>query len=230
MMKGSLLRISLVTQKLMRQNRLLLLLMLLWPCVLSGILMVAERGAPARDDVASILAQELFYGLVLVSLAASVALGTEWKARRTQQVLGRAVGRTEYLLALGASAYVPFAGYLLVWVCNAALFAGLLHASLPMLLVTLVAGLSAGLVLCATGLLFSAVLPQIAAAVGTGLVLAGCVAVGRHGARGMMALFGIVSGFGTPPTVPWVPVAEAAGVAFVIVVLAAVLFARKDLP
>ena len=51
MVRGSLFRITLVARKLMRQNRIVLSLMLLWPCVLSAIVLGAFHGAPAKEDV-----------------------------------------------------------------------------------------------------------------------------------------------------------------------------------
>ncbi len=229
MMTASLLRIALVARKLMRQNRVVLLLMLLWPCVLSAIVLGAFHGAPAKEDVVAILEQELFYGMVLVALGASVALGTERKAHRTQQVLGRAVSRTEFLLALGLSAYLPLAAYLLVWVGNAEAFAFLLHAGLPRLFATLVAGFSAGLLLCAAGLLFSVVLPQLGAAACTGVVLAGLVGAGRAGWGGVAGLLGVVTGFVLPTAVPWIAVGESTGASLLVVLVAALLFSRKDM-
>ena len=223
-MNGSLLRMSLATRALLRQNRVLLLLLLLWPFVLSAILLAAEHGAPATEDIAAILEQELFYGLVLVGLGASVALGTEQRARRAQQLLGRAVGRAEYLLALGVSAYLPFTAYVLVWLVNAAAFAGLLHLRTPMLLPPVVAELAAGLLLCAVGLFCSVVLPQMLAAVATGLVLAALLAVGTQGRGSVAHLFAVTVGAQGTVLVPWRDAGEAVLAAGLIVVLACLVF------
>ncbi len=225
-MNGSLLRISLVVRTLLRQNRVLLLL-LLWPFVLSGILLAADHGVPAAEDIAAILQQELFYGLVLVGLGASVALGTEQRAHRTQQVLGRAVGRAEYLLALGVSAYLPFAAYVLVWLVNAAMFAGLLHLHTPMLLPPVVAEFVAGLLLGAAGLLFSVVLPQMLAAVATGVTLAALFAAGTHGLGSVAGLFGVIAGASGP--VPWAAAGEGVLAAGVVLAAGCLVFARADL-
>ena len=228
-MNGSLLRISLVARTLLRQNRVLLLLLLLWPFVLSGILLAADHGAPATEDIAAILEQELFYGLVLVGLGASVALGTEQRAHRTQQVLGRAVGRAEYLLALGVSACLPFAGYVLVWLINAAMFAGLLHLHTPMLLPPVVAEIAAGLLLCAVGLLCSVVLPQMLAAVATGVVLAGLLAAGSEGLGSVARLFAVIAGnYGSRPA-PWAAAGEGVLTAGIVAAIACLVFVRRDL-
>ncbi len=230
-MNGSLLRISLIAGTLLRQNRVLILL-LLWPFVLSGILLAADHGAPATEDIAAVLEQELFYGLVLVGLGASVALGTEQRAHRTQQVLGRAVGRAEYLLALGVGAYLPFAGYVLVWLVNAAAFAGLLHLHTPTLLPPVVAEFAAGLLLCGVGLFCSVVLPQMPAAAATGAALAALLGAGAHAggrAAQLFGLFAAILGERGGRAVPWAGAGEAIIVSAVAIVAAALVFARRDL-
>ena len=227
-MSGNLRRVAFVTAALIRRSRVLVLLLLLWPCLLSGILLVASHGKPAGEDVASILEQELFYGLVLAGLGASSAFGLKQRARRTQQILGRAVSRAEYLLALGASAYVPFFGYTLVWLGNALLFAGLLHLRTPMLLPAFVAELTAGLLLCAAGLLCSVLLPQLAAAAVTGTLLAGLLAAGTRGLGAVPELFALTVGFRTAARVPWAAVAETLLIACATLAVGSAVFARRD--
>jgi hypothetical protein len=228
-MNGSFPRISIVTRTLLRQNRVMIMLLLLWPCVLSGILLAASHGAPATEDVASILEQELFYGLVLVGLGSSVALSTEQRARRMQGVLGRAVGRSEYLLALGASAYLPFAGYVAVWLLNAGAFAGLLRLRTPALMPAVLAEFSAGLLLCVAGLLFSVLLSQLLAAVATGVVLAGLLAGGTRGWGGVARLFAAALGGPTLLDKLWPGAWQALAASVVLALLAVLLFERKDL-
>ncbi len=230
-MSGSLLRVSLVAGKLMRGNRILLILMLVWPCVLTGIVLASAQGHPAAEDVASILEQELFYGLALVGLGASLALGTEQRANRTQQVLSRAVGRGEYLLALGLSAYLAFAGYVLVWLLNAVLLSGMLHQHAPALFTVLLAELSGGVLLCGFGLLWSVVLPQMFAAGGTSIVLGLLLVAGMHGFQGVAVLFGVITGSVQirPSLFLWGDVGQAIAGFVVLVVMAVLLFTRKDL-
>ena len=225
-MSGSLERIALVTSKLVGQNRVLLVLFLLWPCALSAIVWFASHGSPVTEDVVAILEQELFYGLVLVGLGASVAFGTEQRARRVQQALGRAVSRWEYLLALGAAAYLPFAAYVLVWFVNAGAFATVLHLRLPLLIPTTIAELLCGLMLCAAGLLASVLMPQMLAGGATGLLLAGCSAAGAANWGGVARLFAIVLGRSSQLDV--LSTAEALGLVSLLLVLAVTAFARKD--
>ncbi len=230
-MRGSFPRISLVAGKLMRGNRILLILLLVWPCVLTGIVMASAQGHPAAEDVASILQQELFYGLALVGLGASLALGTEQRAHRTQQVLSRAVNRGEYLLALGLSAYLPFAGYMLVWLLNAAVLSAFLHQHAPALFTVLLAELAGGLLLCGFGLLWSVLLPQMFAAGGTGIVLGLLLVAGSHGFHSVAVLFGIVTGSlqtKLSATV-WGDAGQAAAGFAVLAVAAVLLFTRKDI-
>ncbi len=222
-------RVRLVTFALLRQNRVLVGLLLLWPCVLSGVLVAVDHGRPATEDVAAILQQELFYGLVLVGLGASVGLGTEMRARRVQQVLGRAVGRTEYLLALGTAAFLPFAGYVLVWLLTASAFAGLLHLHAPMLAAAVLAEAASGVLLCAAGLLFSVLLPQTLAAVATGGALTGLLTAARFGWGGVAQLFNAAIGGLSAVGALWGGVGEALIAAAVLTAFAAVVFAHKDL-
>ena len=194
-MHGSLRRIALVTRMLIHQNSVLVIFLLFWPCILSGILMLADHGRPQAEDAASILQQELFYGLVLVGFGSSVALGTEQRARRSQQVLGRAVSRTEYLLALGCASYLPFLGYTLVWLLNAAAFGGLLHLHTPTLLPVVLAEVAAGFLVCSVGLLSSTLLPQMGAGAACGLILAALFGAGVHGLGSVASVFGMVAGY-----------------------------------
>ncbi len=225
----SLRRIGLVARKLLRQNRILLGFLLLWPCVLPAVLFAVDRGRPASEDVAAVLQQELFYGLVLVGLGASVALGTEQRARRVQQVLGCAVGRAEYLLALGLSAIAPFAGYVLVWALTAGSFAGLLHLRVPSLLAAVLAEAVSGVLLCAAGLLFSVLLPQTLAAIFTGAVLTGLLTAARYGWGGVARLFNAAIGGVSTVGALWAGVGESLILAVVLVAAASAVFARKDL-
>ena len=220
-------RIALVTRTLMRQNRVLLGCLLLWPCIVTAILLAASRGAPALDDATAALEQELFYGLVLAGLGAGTALGTEQRARRTPQVLGRAVSRTEYLLSLGASTYLPFLAYVLVWLGNAGFFAGVLHLHTPLLLASLTAELTAGLLLCAVGLLCSVLFPQLLAAAVTGVVLAALVGTGMRGGGGMSRLFAAAIGQAPAGSI-WGAAAASVPVAAAVTALGALVWARRD--
>jgi len=230
-MSGSVLRISLVTGKLMRGNRILLVLLLMWPCVLTGIVLASAQGHPAAEDVASILQQELFYGLAMVGLGTSLALGTEQRAHRTQQVLSRAVSRGEYLLALGLSTYLPFAGYALVWLLNAGVLSGLLHQHAPALFTVLLAELAGGLLLCGFGLLWSVLLPQMLAAGGTSVVLGLLLVAGTHGLRSVATLFGVTTGSlpGKLSLMVWGDAGQAVAGFMVLTVVAVSLFVRRDL-
>jgi hypothetical protein len=174
------------------------------------------------------LQQEMFYGLVLVGLGASVALGRELRAHRVAGVLGRAIGRGEYLAALALSALLPFLGYVAVLGVNGAAFDVLLGAGLPGFGQRIVAELLAGVLTCSLGLMFSVWLPQIGAGVATGLVLAGLTAGGKQGMGGLGALFATVSGAAFQGSLAVAGVLTAAATALLLVI-AVMLFRRKDI-
>lgn len=228
-MNGSTHRIWIILTTLMRQNRLLLIGLVFWPFVLSLILFLASSGRPDTEDALSILHQELFYGLVLVGLGASTALGTEERARRTQQVLGRAASRTEYLLALGLSAYLPFLGYVLAWLLNALALAASLHRLPTGLAALLSCELVVGLLIGAAGLVWAVVLPQLAAAAADGLCLSLLLFAGAHSQSGWLAAFGCL-GTGIPPTQGLAPsLALTVAASILLAGIGCVIFDRRDL-
>lgn len=218
---------ALLTRTLLRQNRILLLLLTVWPCLLTLIAWFASSGQPPIDDITAILQQELFYGLALVGLAASTALGTERRARRVQPVLSRAIARWEYLGALAAAAYLPFTGYVLVWWANAEVLAGLLQQPALLPSMPALAELPAGLLLCTAGLVASVVLPQIAAAILIGVLLAVCSAAGSADWGGIANVFAAVLGFA--PRLAPVACLEALSLSAVLFLAAAWWFNQADL-
>jgi hypothetical protein len=227
-MKASLLRIGIATATLLRQNRVLIALLLLWPFALSAILLISSHGQPSVDDAAAILQQELLYGLALVGLGASTALGTEQKARRTEQMLGRALGRAEYLLALGGSAYLPFLGYLAVWLVNVVVFNALVRPGLPSVAGLGAAAIVAGFLLASVGLFFSTWLPQFAALAASGISLGLTLAVGMRGWSGIWALFGAVAGEPGSRSVRFDGIAEGVSAGILLVWAASASFRRRD--
>ena len=227
-MRHSAKRILLTTSALMRGNRVLIALLLLWPCLLSAILIAASHNSLSVEDVQAILQQELFYGLALVGLGGSTALGAELRAHRVQGVLGRAVGRAEYLLALGASAFVPFAGYVLVLLGNAVCFVAVFHATLPPLAPALACEFAAGVLVCAVGLLFSVLLPQVAAAVATGVVLGLLFAAGTRGGGSLLGAFAAIEGRSCDGSL-WIALGAPLAAALLAFGGAAAALAHKDL-
>jgi hypothetical protein len=228
-MNGSLQRIWLILTTLLRQNRLLLIGLVLWPFVLSLILFVAANGHPEVDDALSILHQELFYGLVLVGLGASTALGTEERTHRTQQVLGRGASRTEYLLALGLSAYLPFLGYLAAWLLNALVLAASLHSFPTGLPALLGCELLVGLMIGAAGLAWSVVLPQLAAAAADGLCLSLLLLAGGHDQAAWLSAFSCLSAGTTPAHGLAFSLALTIAASILLAVGGCVIFDRRDL-
>ena len=229
-MMAALRRVTLVTRVLLRQNRLLLLMLLLWPCLLSVLVFALEHSAPESDDVQAMLQQELFYGLVLAGVGASVALGAEERAGRVSGVLGRAVSRSEYLLSLTAGAYLPFVTYGCVWFANASLLLRWSHAEGGSLPGIWSGSMVAGLLLCAVGVLFSTVLPQLGASVATGIILAVWITAARQQWGGLAWLLAGLVGRRSPGALPMFEESIAAlSLAVLFLTLAGSLFERRDL-
>src|ERR1700722_15787342 len=84
-----------VTRALLRENRWMLILLVLWPVVMAGIVLFPS-GSPDKDDALSVLHQECFYALALVAVTGASTLGNEQRSRRSVFVLARAVSRAQY--------------------------------------------------------------------------------------------------------------------------------------
>jgi hypothetical protein len=99
-----------IARRLLLANRWLWMLLVLWPWVMAAILSVGGDGL-AEQDVAALLEQEGLYGLALVAFTGGALLGNEQRSRRIVMVLARAVGRSEYLLALVMTTAIPLLLY-----------------------------------------------------------------------------------------------------------------------
>jgi hypothetical protein len=178
-----------VTKRLLWQNRWLLLLVMLWPCAMTVILLWPRGPRLQMDDFMSILHQEAFYGLALVGVAASTQLGREERSRRVLQVLSRSVSRGEYLAALALAAWLPLVGFVVSLVVNSLILAHELAASTPALPWYAVEQLADGALVAGAGLLMAVVLPPALATLATfgliGLITAG----GAYGVGGPGRVF-----------------------------------------
>jgi hypothetical protein len=101
-----------IARRLLLANRWLWILLVLWPWVMAVILSVGSGGLE-QQDVAALLEQECLYGLALVAFTGGALLGNEQRSRRIVVVLARAVGRSEYLLALAMATAIPLLLYAL---------------------------------------------------------------------------------------------------------------------
>lgn len=149
-----------IAYRLMRQNRVLFLILMLWPYAMAAILLLPGDG-PDPADVLSMLHQECFYGLALVAVTASTQLGNEQRSRRILLVLSRAVSRTEYLLAILLTAWLPLllygSGFLVSGVVLARSVQRPVEGVLLMMLLQITVGVLAG----AIGIFWSVILPSI---------------------------------------------------------------------
>jgi hypothetical protein len=91
--------VLLLTRAFVRQNRWLLLAFALWPFVL-GAFVWSPNGNTSRTDVAEIVQQEVLYGIAVIAFLASSAIYNERRSRRIMVVLSKAVSRSRYLLGL----------------------------------------------------------------------------------------------------------------------------------
>jgi hypothetical protein len=178
-------KLVLVTLAMLRQNRWILLMLALWPVAMALILLV-PGGAPDKDDVLSVLRQECFYALALISVTAASQLGNEERSRRSVFVLARSVSRGKYLLAALLSPLLSSMAFTLCFLlCGYVLVresGGNFAAVAAMALMQFV--------LCiwfaAFGVLFSVFLPIVLATVAVSLVGGAIFLLGRHS-----ALFGV---------------------------------------
>ncbi len=148
----------LIAQRLLRQNRWLWVLLVLWPWGMAAILLVPGGGL-AESDVAALLEQECFYGLALVAFTGGTLLGNESRSQRIALVLSRAVSRREYMAALWLTAWVPQVLYVLSFSLSGAM----LREPAQVLLQLAGAQLALGAALASLTLMFSIVLPGIVA-------------------------------------------------------------------
>jgi ABC-type transport system involved in multi-copper enzyme maturation permease subunit len=160
-----------LVRPLLRLNRWLLLLLLLWPYAMAA-LMLLGTGRPAADELLSLLKDECFYGIALVAFTGAYLLGNEQRSRRIITVLARAIHRWQYLLALLLAAWIPLALYLVGFVVSGSY---MLHESrvpiqivFDMALLQLVVGLWTG----ALSIFFSVFLPSILASIASGGTMA----------------------------------------------------------
>ncbi len=156
---------------LLRLNRWLLFLLLLWPYAMAALTIIGD-GRPSPDAVLALLKEECFYGIALVAFTGAYLLGNEQRSRRIITVLARAIHRWQYLLALLLAAWVPLVLYLVGFVLSGSY---MFHQSqvsiqivLDLALLQLVVGLWAGTL----SIFFSIFLPSILASLASGGTMA----------------------------------------------------------
>ncbi len=212
----------LIARQLLRAKRWLWLLLVLWPWAMAIILRSAGRGPMAQQDAVALVEQECLYGLALVAFTGAALLGNEQRSRRIVQVLARAVGRGEYLFALGLTAVLP----LLMYVASVGLSGLLIGGDADTLARLALAVILIGLPLAALVLLASIWLPGVVAAALGLIVTAGLLLPARRSAlAGQLRLLvqGVAEGH-----VP-VAVVESVCAAAALFAIAVAAFRRRDL-
>jgi hypothetical protein len=161
---ATMLKIWLITRRLLLQNRWIYLFLMLWPIGMAAILLV-PAAKPEADDVLSILHQECLYGLGLVAFTGSALLGNEQRSRRIATVLSRAVSRRQYFFALVSAAWLPLALYVVSFVVSGiALFAAI-DRPLALLFALAMAQLVLGVWTATAALFFATWLPMMLASI-----------------------------------------------------------------
>lgn len=156
----------------LRQNRWLLILLALWPCAITGVLLI-PKGKVEVGDIQFLLQQEAIYGVALAAFQAGALLRNEQRSRRIIQVLACAVSRGEYLFALLLATMLPLVLYL-----GGFLFSGYVltqATGIPMAGVYLLAALTflLGIWVACAALFLSVLMPTLLASAGSMLLLGG---------------------------------------------------------
>jgi len=219
--------VLLLAKSFLRQNRWLLLAFVALPLLLGAFLWYPHQSG-SRKDVAEMVQQEMFYGIAVVTFLASSAIYNEKRSRRIIGVLSKAVSRRQYLLALllgsayFALAYFASVGITTIWLV------GVSYTVLKTALALFVRGTLASLWAAALGMFLSTLLyPFFAAAVALLIALAplGFKSVNMFFAPAAVLMRGsddLVN------VMPFAALLSSLGESFVILVLAAQIFARRD--
>jgi hypothetical protein len=156
----------------LRQSRWLVILLALWPCAITAILLV-PKGKVDVGDIQVLLQQEAIYGVALAAFQAGALLRNEQRSRRIIQILACSVSRGTYLLALLLATILPLVLYLAGFLVSGFLLAN--AADIPMTAIYLFAGLILiiGTWVGCAALLLSIVMPTLLASTGSMLLLGG---------------------------------------------------------
>jgi ABC-type transport system involved in multi-copper enzyme maturation permease subunit len=164
-MKG----VLLLATAFVRHNLWLLIMLLIWPWLFSGMLSVA--GENRTSDYAANLQQEAFYGILIIGFMAAAALNNEQKSRRVIAVLSKAVSRREYLGSFLVGVFIVGLSFTFS-VAAATWFATLhIHAPLANLPAFLIAVLISILWIGSLSLMFSTFLPPLLTTIFTGVTV-----------------------------------------------------------
>ena len=218
--------VLLLARAFVRQNRWLLLAFALWPFFL-GAFVWSPNGNSSRTDVAEIVQQEVLYGIAVIAFLASSAIYNETRSRRIVVVLSKAVSRWRYLLGLLVGAvffaivYFGAVGVSLLWI------AGWSTTALSGTATLFVRGITVSIWTASLALLFSTFLYPFVAASLAGIATFVPMFFHRNSLLApATALIANISPFSFD--LPWVAFFVALAQSALFLVLAAQIFARRD--
>lgn len=219
--------ILLLAKNFLRQNRWLLLALIVWPFLMGTLLWVPQR-SPSREDVSEILKMEVPYGVIVIAFLASSAIYNEKRSRRIIAVLSKAVSREQYLagLLLG-SAYFAIAYYAAIGLSTFWLL-GVSNNVANAILAVFVKGMTASLWTASLALFLSTFLhPFFAGALATASAFA-AFALSAH--ISLLAPFAVFRGGSDPLStqIPFSVVIAVVAESVINLLFAARVFIRRD--
>lgn len=226
--------VLLIAGNFVRENRWPLLTLLLYVIVFGGAM--AFLGEASSDDILFFLRSVAVYGLAFTGLLAASAINNERRSRRILAVLSKAVERGQYLLALLSGVMLAAAIY-----CAAIGIVGTAalgrHGARMGHVWELVVILLAGFLLVATAaLFFSTFLHPLLAAAAAAVTLAATGVLANALGRGwenLLPAYTLVTSmlnFNLAGwQAPWLAAAAAVVHAAIFLVLATVVFSRRDI-
>jgi hypothetical protein len=161
--------VLLIAKSFVRQNRWLLVVLVVWP-LLWGALDWAPHRMASESDVTELLQQEVFYGIVVVTFLTSSAIYNDKRSRRIVGVLSKGISRGQYLtgLALGGVSFAAF--YFVATAASLLLVLGNSGSTFTVPLLMVVRGCLASFWMASLALLLSTFLFPFVAATLTGVV------------------------------------------------------------
>jgi hypothetical protein len=224
--------IVLIAANFLREQRWPLILLLVW-VVFSGA--AAGFASFERDDALFFIKQQAIYGVAFAGFVAASAIHNERRSRRILAVLSKGVERSRYLAGLLSGVLAGVVIYCGAMALFGSMMLGPLRIPETQLAAVLIALLAACLVAATTGLVFATFLPPLVAIAFTGITLAASPVLAMAGVTAkflpVYALMDSITSFGTQPhwTPPWNTMAWAVPQAAALWLLAAAIFARRDI-
>jgi hypothetical protein len=216
-----------LVRPLLRLNRWLLLLLLLWPYAMAALTLIGEPN-PAPDAVLALLKEECFYGIALVAFTGAYLLGNEQRSRRIITVLSRALHRWQYLLALLLAAWIPLVLYLVGFTLSGSWMLHQAHIpvqlAFDLALLQLVVGLWTGTL----SIFYSIFLPSILASLASGGTIATLAFLSISAPGRLLAATTNATG-ATANLLSPSDLASTLALSAVVFAMACVMFARRDL-